>query len=612
MGRGSFGEVYRAFDPTLQRHVALKLLLPRGLDPAAATSSLLKEARAMAKVRHPNVVPIYGVDQHEGRVGFWSDFVDSQTLSDLLATQGPMGAREAALVGIDVCRAAGAVHAAGFVHRDIKTGNVMREKGGRILLMDFGLTYESGSDSNPSGTPAYMAPELLAGAASTVASDVYAIGVLLFNLLTGRYPVEGADVGKLRKAHGAGARRTLLDVRPDLPQALAHVVETAIQPDPQKRFGSAGQLVAALSEAIGMGPQAPSGPEVPAKPRVLRPWMLAPLAGAALALLFAFPRVRAVFAPAPVPPAPHAAAQDDYRRARDLLAHYYRPQALETAIPLLEGVVARDPQFAPGFADLARANFLQFTQQRDTKYLEPARRAAQEALALRPDLASARVTLGALYGWTAQNDLATHELEEALRLDRFNAAAYGALADVYKRQGRAELVEPTLQKAVSLAPDDWSLMQQLGEYYSTGGSGSRRASTTAAPPSSCPTIPAPTTTWVSCTRGWAGSRSPRPPSGGRSTWSRASSATGTSGWCWPRPESTTRPPACWSGRSSCAPTTTGPGGFSHPCTSTSTPIRRRSRRPSRRPSRWPRTCRSRRRGTSTCWPTSAATTRPSG
>ncbi len=75
------------------------------------------------------------------------------------------------------------------------------------------------------------------------------------------------------------------------------------------------------------------------------------------------------------------------------------------------------------------------------------------------------MTLGALYGWTAQNDLATHELDEALRLDRFNAAAYGALADVYKRQGRAELVEPTLQKAVSLAPDDWSLMQQLGEYY---------------------------------------------------------------------------------------------------------------------------------------------------
>ena len=129
----------------------------------------------------------------------------------------------------------------------------------------------------------------------------------------------------------------------------------------------------------------------------------------------------------------------------------------------------RTRRFAPAFADLARANFLQFTQQRETKYVEPAREAALRALALAPDLASAHVTLGALYAWTAQNDLASHELEEALRLDRFNAAAYGALADLYKRQGRSELVEPTLQKAVSLAPDDWSLMQQLGEYYLDNG-----------------------------------------------------------------------------------------------------------------------------------------------
>ena len=92
-----------------------------------------------------------------------------------------MGPREAALIGIDVCRAAGAVHAAGFLHRDIKAGNVMREEGGRILLMDFGLTHEHGTDEDSSGTPAYMAPELLLGQPASVASDVYAIGVMLFN-----------------------------------------------------------------------------------------------------------------------------------------------------------------------------------------------------------------------------------------------------------------------------------------------------------------------------------------------------------------------------------------------------------------------------------------------
>ena len=207
VGRGSFGEVYRAFDPTLQRHVALKLLLPSRLNRDEEASALLREARAMARVRHPNVVPIYGVDRHEGRVGFWSDFVNGQTLADLLTTQGALGPREAALVGIDVCRAAGAVHAAGFLHRDIKAGNVMREEGGRILLMDFGLTHEHGTGEDASGTPAYMAPELMLGEPATIASDVYAIGVMLFYLLTehtrSRARTSRSSARRMHPANGA-------------------------------------------------------------------------------------------------------------------------------------------------------------------------------------------------------------------------------------------------------------------------------------------------------------------------------------------------------------------------------------------------------------------------
>lgn len=467
VGRGSFGEVYRAFDPTLQRHVALKLLLPSGLNRDDEASALLREARAIARVRHPNVLPIYGVDRHDGRVGFWSDFVQGQTLSGLLTSQGPLGPREAALVGIDVCRAVGAVHAAGLLHRDVKAGNVMREEGGRILLMDFGLTHDRDSENDPSGTPAYMAPELLLGQPATIASEVYAIGVLLFHLLTGQYPVEGADLGELRAAHSAGTRRTVLDVRPDLPETLGHVVETATQATPQKRFASTGQMIAALSEAIGMGAGAAGAPPA-RRPRLVRGWMLAPVA-AAVALLVALPQTRAIFAPWSAALVPVAGTQEDYRRAHDLLAHRYRPGATETAISLLEKIVAQDARFAPAFADLGRANLLQFSQQRDTKYIEPARESSLRALALAPGMASAHVALGALYARTAQPDLASHELEEALRLDRFNAEAYGALADLYESQGRSELVEPTLKKAIGLAPDDWGLVQQLGEHYLNGG-----------------------------------------------------------------------------------------------------------------------------------------------
>ena len=466
VGRGSFGEVYRAFDPALQRHVALKLLLPGRLDRDDQPAALLREARAIARVRHPNVVPVYGVDRHDGRVGFWTDFVQGRTLAEVVTAHGAMGPREAAAIGIDICRAAGAVHAAGLLHRDIKAGNVMREEGGRILLMDFGLTYRHGADLDSSGTPAYMAPELLLGHRATSASDIYAIGVTLFYLLTTQYPVEGSDVAQLQLAHSAGRRRTLLDVRPDLPEAFARVVETAISTAPEKRFASTGQMIAALSEAIGAG--AATAIE-PAPRRVARrAWILWAVALVTTAVVWLTLQGGAAVSRAGAS-LPAAGQQEDYLRAHELLTHYYRPQALETAIPLLEKIVTQDGQFAPALADLGRANFLQFAQQRETKYIAPARDSSLRALAVAPDLASAHVTLGFLYAFTGENDLASHEIDNALRLDKFNAAAYGALAELQNRQGRTELVEATLQKAVSLAPDDWYLNMQLGVHYLDGG-----------------------------------------------------------------------------------------------------------------------------------------------
>jgi eukaryotic-like serine/threonine-protein kinase len=472
VGRGSFGEVYRAFDPDLQRHVALKLLFPGGGAPEDERAALLREARAIARVRHPNVLLIHGVDRHDGRVGFWTDFVNGQTLGELVGAQGTLGAREAALIGVDVCRAVAAVHAAGLLHRDIKAGNVMREEGGRILLMDFGLTHEHGDGADGSGTPVYMAPEVALGGAATIASDIYAIGVLLFYLLTKQYPVEGATFEELRQAHAEGRRRALLDARPDLPEPLARVVETAISPTPEKRFASTGQLISALTEAAGLGSAAAAGPAAGKRLR-LRSWMLAPVV-LGVALLPAVLERRAVPSRAESLPLV-AGEQEDYRRAHELLAHYYRPGALETSIPLLEQIAARDARFAPALADLGRANFLQFSQQRDTRYLEPARNASLRALAVAPDLASAHVTLGFLYAFTDQNDLAAHEIDTALRLDRLNAAAYGALAELQSRQGRTELVEDTLQKAVGLAPDDWLLNMQLGAHYLDRGDWARAA-----------------------------------------------------------------------------------------------------------------------------------------
>src|SRR5580704_4238190 len=190
VGSGGFGEVYRAWDPHLQREVALKLLLPGAVGGEAEYEAMLREARALASVRHPNIVPVHGVDRHDGRVGFWTDFVRGKTLSALVGEQGTFGAREAALIGLDVARALSAVHRAGLLHRDIKAENVMREEGGRILLMDFGLSSIEKRQTNIAGTPSYMAPELFAGGQGTVATDIFSVGVSLYFLLAGEYPAK--------------------------------------------------------------------------------------------------------------------------------------------------------------------------------------------------------------------------------------------------------------------------------------------------------------------------------------------------------------------------------------------------------------------------------------
>jgi serine/threonine protein kinase len=120
VGSGGFGEVYRAWDPNLQREVALKLLLPGAAGGEAEYIAMLREARALASVRHTNIVPVHGVDRHDGRVGFWTDFVRGKTLAVLLREQGTFGSREAASIGLDVAKALSAVHRAGLLHRDIK------------------------------------------------------------------------------------------------------------------------------------------------------------------------------------------------------------------------------------------------------------------------------------------------------------------------------------------------------------------------------------------------------------------------------------------------------------------------------------------------------------
>jgi eukaryotic-like serine/threonine-protein kinase len=266
VGAGVFGEVYRAYDEQLQREVALKLLRVGSRSSDRLAAKVLNEGRLLARLRHPNVVLVHGVEARGDRVGLWMEFVRGCTLEQLLERQGLFGAREAALIGQDLCRALAAVHAAGLVHRDVKAQNVMREEGGRVVLMDFGTGVparedESGRAAPAAGTPLYLAPELLDGGEATAASDLYSLGVLLYHLVTGGYPVVAASLAELREAHQRGRRR-LQDARPDLPDAFVQAIDRALAPHPAERHVSAGAMQEALTRALGI--DTPTPPIVPA------------------------------------------------------------------------------------------------------------------------------------------------------------------------------------------------------------------------------------------------------------------------------------------------------------------------------------------------------------
>lgn len=256
IGQGSFGDVYRARDTRLDRDVALKLLR-KGRQTAELAEKILHEGRILARVRHRNVVTVFGVEEQDGRIGLWMEYIRGRTLEQLLRSTGSFGAREAALIGQELCRALAAVHKAGLVHRDIKAQNVMREEGGRLVLMDFGAgQYVHAAGAPPSGrltgTPLYLAPELLRGGEATIRSDIYGLGVLLFHLVTGQYPVSATSLDDLRQAHREGRRFRLHDARPDLADDFARVVERASHSDPARRYASAGALQEALARSLGL------------------------------------------------------------------------------------------------------------------------------------------------------------------------------------------------------------------------------------------------------------------------------------------------------------------------------------------------------------------------
>jgi eukaryotic-like serine/threonine-protein kinase len=249
IGEGAMGAVWKAYDSVIRRYVALKLLSRAGRT-ADARDRFLREARAAGALQHPNIVTIYDLGESDGQLFIAMELVDGRDLSSLIALSEPLALERKLDIVIEVLQGLSYAHERGVIHRDIKPSNVRIASDGSVKIMDFGIARLQSADATGSGaiigTPTYMAPEQITNGAITPATDIFAVGCLLYELLAYRKPFEGETV------HGVLYQVLTTDPKPlrtmalSVPAALERVVAKALNKVPEERYETARQMQSAL------------------------------------------------------------------------------------------------------------------------------------------------------------------------------------------------------------------------------------------------------------------------------------------------------------------------------------------------------------------------------
>ncbi len=258
IGSGASAEVYRAWDAGLGTQVALKLLRPEAAAAGLRSEEFLREGRLLARLSQRNVLRVYGAAVHAGRPGIWAEWIDGRTLAEIVEADGAFAAAEAAHIGVELCAALAAIHAAGLIHGDVKASNVLRARGGRIVLTDLGAAGAPdalNASLRTQATPTYLSPQSRDGSPRSRADDLYALGVLLHFLLTGAYPHDGTS--RVRA------------LAPETDARIAAAIERSLAADPTRRFDAAHAFADALGDR-----GTPEPPAAPAPPRTARVLLL--------------------------------------------------------------------------------------------------------------------------------------------------------------------------------------------------------------------------------------------------------------------------------------------------------------------------------------------------
>jgi beta-lactam-binding protein with PASTA domain len=253
IGSGGMADVYCAEDTHLGRQVALKVLHRRFAQDQEFVERFRREAKSAAGLSHPNVVGVFDRGEHEGTYYIAMEFLEGRTLKDIIGAEAPLAQERVIDLGLQILQAAGFAHSHGVIHRDFKPHNVIVDEAGHAKVTDFGIARAGASEMTETGsimgTAQYLSPEQAQGHAVTATSDIYSIGVMLYEMLAGRLPFEGDSAVAVALKHLSEAPTPISQWRPDVHPALEAVVMAALAKDPAHRWQSAEDLAAGLEAA---------------------------------------------------------------------------------------------------------------------------------------------------------------------------------------------------------------------------------------------------------------------------------------------------------------------------------------------------------------------------
>ncbi len=257
LGTGAMGEVYRAYDPVIDRPVAIKIVrteLAAGSGSEQWLQRFRREARAAGRRFHPNIVAILDFGEDDGMPFLAMEYVDGRSLDAILKTSGPLDPARSVSIITQVLSALGFAHQNGIVHRDIKPSNIMVLNSGEVKVADFGIARIDASEftivGDLLGTPAYMAPEQFAGAPVDKRTDLFAAGVILFEMLTGVKPFRGKSITEIISFMENRGPEDIRALNPAVPDSLKRVITKALAFDPARRYDNAAEFSKAIIEAF--------------------------------------------------------------------------------------------------------------------------------------------------------------------------------------------------------------------------------------------------------------------------------------------------------------------------------------------------------------------------